>query len=148
ASNSYVTGDIPAGAFAIGVPAKVTGSSSHKVSRTRQIELGRRMIDDLHELLALRGHEVSAISDGESRGFAVEGVQVVFVPVFSEASPEAVVLTLEVGGQPSAGVVVLDLLNRKLHGSGGIVLESVREFCRKRGIRFEPGPWRYRGAPV
>ena len=61
ASNSYVTGDIPAGAFAIGVPAKVTGSSSHKVSRTRQIELARRMIDDLRELLALRGHEVSAI---------------------------------------------------------------------------------------
>jgi hypothetical protein len=21
----------------------------------------------------------------------------------------------------------------------------VREFCRKRGIRFEPGPWRYTG---
>jgi hypothetical protein len=31
-----------------------------------------------------------------------------------------------------------------VHGSGGVVLDSVREFCRKRGIRFEPGPWRYR----
>jgi hypothetical protein len=28
------------------------------------------------------------------------------------------------------------------------VLDSVREFCRKRGIRFEPGPWRYRGGLV
>jgi acetyltransferase-like isoleucine patch superfamily enzyme/glycine cleavage system H lipoate-binding protein len=148
ASGSYVTSDIPAGAFAIGVPAKVTGSSSHKLSRARQVELGRRMIDDLHELLALRGQEVSAISDGESRGFEVAGVHVLFVPSFTEASPEAVVLALEVRGDPPEGVAVLDLLARRVHGSGGVILESVREFCRKRGIRFEPGPWRYRGGLV
>jgi len=145
ASNSYVTSDIAPGSFAIGVPARVTGSSSHKVSHARQSELCRRMIDDLHELLALRGHEVSAISDGKERGFEVNGVQVVFVPSFTEASPDSVVLTLEMRGQPSEGVVVLELLERRVHGTGGVVLDSVREFCRKRGIRFEPGPWRYRG---
>src|SRR4029453_11911421 len=32
ATGSYVVGDIPAGSFAIGVPAKTTGSSSHKLS--------------------------------------------------------------------------------------------------------------------
>jgi len=149
ASNSYVTSDIPAGAFAIGVPAKVTGSSSHKVSRARQTDLARRMIDDLHELLASRGHEVSAIDDGEDRGFEVGGVRVAFAPSFSEARPPSVVLTFELHGQPSEGVVVLDLLAREVHGSGGgEVLESVREFCRKRGIRFEPGPWRYQGGLV
>ena len=145
ASNSYVTGDIPAGAFAIGVPAKVTGSSSHKVSRARQVELARRMVDELHELLVLRGHEVSAIGDDDARGFEVAGVRVLFVPSFTDAVPEAVVLTLEMKDEPSEGVAVLDLLERKVHGpGGGDVLESVREFCRKRGIRFEPGPWRYR----
>jgi len=145
ASNSYVTSDIAPGSFAIGVPARVTGSSSHKVSRTRQAELGRRMIDDLHELLALRGHAVSAISEGETRGFEVDGVAVVFASSFTDASPEAVVLTLEMRGEPSEGMAVLDLLERRVHGTGGVVLDSVREFCRKRGIRFEPGPWRYRG---
>ena len=74
ASNSYVVGDIPAGSFAIGVPAKATGSSSHKLSDSRRLELARRMIDDLHELLALRGHAVSAIARGR-RGFEVEGTQ-------------------------------------------------------------------------
>ena len=148
ASNSYVTGDIPAGAFAIGVPAKVTGSSSHKVSRTRQVELARRMLDELHELLVLRGHEVSAIGDDDARGFEVDGVRVLFVPSFTDAVQEAVVLTLEVNGEPSEGVAVLDLLERRVHGSGGVVLDSVREFCRKRGIRFEPGPWRYPGGLV
>jgi acetyltransferase-like isoleucine patch superfamily enzyme len=150
ASNSYVTGDIPAGAFAIGVPAKVTGSSSHRVSRSRQIELGQRMIDDLHELLALRGHEVSAISDGEERSFEVEGVRVLFTPSFSgHAAGESVVLTLEATGDVPQGTAVLDLLERRVHGEGDpVVVDTVRELCRKRGIRFEPGPWRYRGGLI
>jgi acetyltransferase-like isoleucine patch superfamily enzyme len=147
ASNSYVVGDIPARAFAIGVPAKVTGSAVHTMSRARQVELARRMIDDLHELLALRGHEVSAITDRDERGFEVEGVRVVFVPTFrGAAAAETVVLTLDApAGEIPAGTAVLDLLGRRVHGSGGVVLDAVREFCRKRGIRFEPGPWRYRG---
>ena len=58
---------------------------------------------------------------------------------------ETVVLTLALDGDPPAGCAVLDLLGRRVHGEGGVVLESVREFCRKRGIRFEPGPWRYGG---
>jgi len=150
ASNSYVVADVPAGAFAIGVPAKVTGSAKHTISRARQVELARRMIDDLHELLALRGHEVSAITDGDERGFDVEGVRVVFVPTFRGVdADEAVVLTLESpAGDILVGTAVLDLLGMRVHGSGGVVLDSVRELCRKRGIRFEPGPWRYRGGLV
>ena len=151
ASGSYVTGDIPAGAFAIGVPAKVTGSSSHRLSRTRQVELGRRMIDDLHELLALRGHGVSAISDGEERGFEVAGVRVLFTPSYAGGP----------GGQARScsrsrlratsrrATAVFDLLGRRIYGAGDpAVVDSVREFCRKRGIRFEPGPWRYPGGLI
>jgi hypothetical protein len=43
---------------------------------------------------------------------------------------------------------VLDLLARRVHGSEDVVLDSVREFCRKRGIRLEPGPWKYPGGLV
>jgi hypothetical protein len=57
----------------------------------------------------------------------------------------AVVLALDVRGDVPHGVTVLDLLGRRVHGSGGAVLDSVREFCRKRGIQFEPGPWSYPG---
>jgi acetyltransferase-like isoleucine patch superfamily enzyme len=146
ASGSYVVGDVPAGAFAIGVPAKVTGSSSHKLSDARRLELARRMIDDLHELLALRGHEVSAI---DNDGFEVQGTRVAFTTSYrGGVEAPAVVLALEVGGDVPDGVAVLDLLARRVHGTGGAVLESVREFCRKRGIRFEPGPWRYPGGLI
>ena len=113
------------------------------------------MIDDLHELLALRGHTVSAISEGDTRGFEVDGTHVVFVPTFRGArdvpsgATEAVVLALELRGDDiPEGTAVLDLVGRRIHGGGGVVLDSVREFCRKRGIRLKPGPWRYRGGLV
>jgi acetyltransferase-like isoleucine patch superfamily enzyme len=146
ASNSYVVGEIPAGSFAIGVPAKATGSSSHKLSDSRRRDLARRFIDDLHELLALRGHPVSAIEDD---GFEVEGTRVAFVPSYrGGVDGPAVVLALDVRGDVLDGVAVIDLLGRRLHGSGGVVLDSVREFCRKRGIKLEPGPWSYPGGLV
>ena len=146
ASNSYVVGEIPAGAFAIGVPAKATGSSSHKLSDARRLDLARRFVDDLHELLALRGHAVSAL---ENNGFEIEGTRVEFAESYrgGVAAP-AVVLALEVRGDVPDGVAVLDLLGRRVHGSGGVVLDSVREFCRKRGIKLEPGPWSYPGGLV
>ncbi len=146
ASNSYVVGEIPAGAFAIGVPAKATGSSSHKLSDARRLDLARRFVHDLHELLALRGHEVSAI---ENDGFEVEGTRVAFTQSYrGGVDAPAVVLALDVRGEPPEGVAVLDLLGRRVHGSGGVVLDSVREFCRKRGIKFEPGPWSYPGGLI
>ena len=60
----------------------------------------------------------------------------------------AVVLALDVRGDVSDGVAVIDLLERRLHGTGGVVLDSVREFCRKRGIKLDPGPWSYPGGLV
>jgi acetyltransferase-like isoleucine patch superfamily enzyme len=146
ASNSYVVGEIPAGAFAIGVPAKATGSSSHKLSDARRLELARGFVHDLHELLALRGHAVSAI---ENDGFEIEGTRVAFTQSYrGGVDAPAVVLALDMGGEPPEGVAVLDLLGRHVHGSGGVVLDSVREFCRKRGIKFEPGPWSYPGGLI
>jgi carbonic anhydrase/acetyltransferase-like protein (isoleucine patch superfamily) len=141
ASGSYVVGDVPSGSFAIGVPAKAAGSARHTLSASRRVEIARRMIDDLHELLALRGHAVSAI---EESSFEVEGTQVAFAERYAGGvETPAVVLALSVESEPPDGVSVLDLVERRVHGDGGVVLDSVREFCRKRGIRFEPGPWRY-----
>jgi acetyltransferase-like isoleucine patch superfamily enzyme len=155
ASNSYVVSDVPAGKLAIGVPAKTIGVSARPVPRARQPQLVRRMLDDLRELLELRGVDVAAGSDHSiairvdgttSLVLFVEKVDTTFEP--PETDGELVVLTLEVAGEPSEGLAVLDLVGRRLHGTGGIVLDSVREFCRKRGIRLDPGPWRYRGGLI
>ena len=109
------------------------------------------MLDDLRELLSLRGHDVSALAGGDAHGFEVRGVRVLFVPAYEGGGDgEQVVMTLEHGGgDPPTGTAVLDLLQRTIHGSTEpVVLDSVRELCRKRGIRFEPGPWRYRGGLI
>ncbi len=115
-------------------------------------------MEELHELLVLRGRDASPGEGGAAREIVLahEGAtsRVVFVERLDagfsppEADGETVVLTLEVAGDPPEGIAVLDLLGRRVHGSGGIVLDSVREFCRKRGIRLEPGRWRYRGGLV
>jgi acetyltransferase-like isoleucine patch superfamily enzyme len=153
ASSSYVVSDIPAGKLAIGVPAKVAGEARRQLDGRRQTELGRRMLDELRELLEARGVPVSDLDTGFSVGHDGVETAVVFVPRLASAAEladgETVALTLEYGGgEPPAGTAVLDLLARRVHGGGGIVLESVREFCRKRGIRFEPGPWRYPGGLI
>ena len=149
ASNSYVVGDVPARSFAIGVPAKVTGSSRHEPSDARRRELAGRFVDDLHELLVVRGHAVSAIAGTDPRGFEIEGTRVVFTPSYrGGVEAPAVVLTLDARADAPDGVAVLDLLGLRIHGQGGRVLDTVREFCRRRGIRLEPGPWRYPGGLV
>lgn len=159
ASSSYVVSDIAPGKLAVGVPARAAGSSSHPLSRERQSRLLRRMVDELHELLVLRGVQVSPSDVGPTRGIEVRtdgGRSLIlaldeltgdFQPPKTDA--ETVILTLALKGEAPPGCVVLDLIGRRVHGTGGgPVLEAVREFCRKRGIRLEPGPWRYSGGPI
>jgi hypothetical protein len=97
------------------------------------------------------------LTDGV-RGFELTGGEgpgrVVFLETvgrgaaFPRGEGETVVLALEATGDAPSGCAVLDLLGRRVHGEGGVLLDSVRELCRKRGIRFQPGPWRYSGGLV
>jgi acetyltransferase-like isoleucine patch superfamily enzyme/uncharacterized protein YndB with AHSA1/START domain len=160
ASSSYVVTDIPPDALAIGVPARASGSAARAVSAARREELARGIVEDLAELLALRGHTVSGLRGGATPTFDVdtEGGRssVTLVPrlgdvaAVARADAETVVLTLAYeGGEVPEGVSVFDLIGRQVHGAGGGPLhESVRELCRKRGIRFAPEPWRYLGGLI
>ncbi|HEY7536952.1 MAG TPA: biotin/lipoyl-containing protein [Gaiellaceae bacterium] len=153
-SNSYVVTDIPAGKVALGVPARVAGEASRALSPERRRQATERIVAELRELLELRGH---AVSDVES-GFAVDAhgrrSQVLYVEELPagfeppEVGGETVVLTLGLAGEPPAGCAVIDLAGRRVDGPGGVLLDSVREFLRKRGIRCEPEPWRYPGGLV
>jgi acetyltransferase-like isoleucine patch superfamily enzyme len=156
-SSSYVVSDVPAGKLAIGVPARVVGDSRHRPSRARQVELGEQIVESLADLLSHKGFPVQPIGRPGLRGFSVERDGRIHAAVFVERLPgldavevdadQLVVLTLDYGGgDPPAGRTVLDLLARRLYGQerGSPFVDSVREHCRKRGMRLEPGPWRYR----
>jgi acetyltransferase-like isoleucine patch superfamily enzyme len=157
-SNSYVVTDIPAGKVALGVPARVAGEASRTLSPERRRKAAERIVDDLREHVELCGHEVGEVGPDAPTGFTIDvdgrTAQVLYVEELREAfdppevDGETVVLTLELIGHPPDGCSVIDLVGRRVHGSGSVVLDSVREFCRKRGIRCEPEPWRYRGGLV
>ena len=156
ASNSYVVSDIPAGQLAIGVPAKVVGVSARPVPRARQPQLVRRMLDDFRELLELRGVDVAAGSDHSlavrrrtaRRRSCCSSRRWTGSSSRRRRTERSSCSRSSVAGDPPSGCAVLDLVARRVHGEGGVVLDSVREFCRKRGIRLEPGPWRYRGGLI
>jgi acetyltransferase-like isoleucine patch superfamily enzyme len=151
-SNSYVVSDVHEGTLAGGVPARTIGKASRAPSRARQVELAKRIVDELEEVLRLSGIATAPLGDG-TRGFELTGAEgpgrVVFVATVAQGTAvpsgdgDTVVLALDATGGTPPGCAVLDLLGRRVHGDGGVLLDSVREFCRKRGIRFEPGPWRY-----
>jgi acetyltransferase-like isoleucine patch superfamily enzyme len=157
-SNSYVVADVPADRFAIGVPARVTGHARRERSAGEQARIAERLVAELEELLALRGHAVSRLPE-PAVGFELEAAEgrgtILFVERLGADDPlpaaagELVVLTLRLDPRDlPARCAVLDLRERTLHGAGEVVLDSVREFCRKRGMRFAPGPWRYRGGLI
>ncbi|MGI9658624.1 MAG: biotin/lipoyl-containing protein [Gaiellaceae bacterium] len=153
ASNSYVVSDIPAGKLAIGVPARAAGDAQIRVSEERRAELADRMFRELFELLELRGHQPSWVEGASC--FRVAAGQVALVETLTDAKQlpppegESVALTLSLGAaSPPDGWAVLDLRAREIYGDGGALLDSVREFCRKRGIRFAGAPWRYAGGLV
>jgi hypothetical protein len=115
------------------------------------------MVEELRTLLELRGHPVETLEGAD--GLALRTGDGVWHVLFTDryagsdglpAGPAGtVVLTLDrTGGDVPDGWALLDLLGRTIEGASGEVVDSVREFCRKRGIRFSPGPWRYRGGLV
>jgi acetyltransferase-like isoleucine patch superfamily enzyme len=159
ASGSYVVSSIAPGKLAIGVPARAVGPSSKKLSRRRQDELARSMVEELRSRLELEGHELSPLEQADGvTGFEVRVDGAASVVAYLEriagdyeppsSDGETVLLTLELENDPPAGCAVLDLIERRAHGEGGIVLDSVRELCRKHGIRFLDSPWRYRGGLI
>ncbi|MGO9588895.1 MAG: biotin/lipoyl-containing protein [Candidatus Acidiferrales bacterium] len=155
ASNSYVISSIPAGKLAMGVPAKVVKDAVRRPERSRQVQLVHTMVNEYHELLRLKGHPVSELSTRPYHGFGVSQGEKRFQLVFLEdSSPDGA--DLEVADQivlwvlegPSGHVpanwTVMNLLEKKVSGPGGVFVDSTREFLRKRGIRCQPGPWLYK----
>jgi acetyltransferase-like isoleucine patch superfamily enzyme len=154
ASNSYVISSVPAGKFAIGVPAKVVHDAARPVDPSKQLQIAQAMVRDYHELLTRKGYEVSPLETSPYR-FTVEHVgkrlQLMLLETLSnsdfrpESADETVFWTLDSASMtPPLNCTVMYLLLKEVKGPAGIFSDSTREFLRKRGIRCKPGPWRYR----
>jgi acetyltransferase-like isoleucine patch superfamily enzyme len=151
ASNSYVISSIPEGKLAIGVPARVVRDAARSIDRKAQIRIAREMVRDFRDLLKLKGLGVSEVADDafslirEERRYELQFIDSLreFQPG-NEGHGSRVVWTLEAIGSAPLGTTIFNLLGKTVEGETDIFTDSAREFLRKRGIRFQPGPWRYR----
>jgi len=155
-SNSYVISSIPPGKMAAGVPARVIRDATRSLDRKQQVNIVHGMMRDYNELLARKGYAASPLQMDPFPSFKVQHkdkrFQLLFLENYCDASAvpepldESILWTLENSCKgPQRDFAVMELLAKKITGSTGIFAEATREFLRKRGIRLEPGPWRYQG---
>jgi len=151
ASNSYVISSIPDGKLAMGVPARVVRDAARPIDRSTQLRIARAMMRDFRDLLKLKGMDVSEVI--EDRFNLMRGprrYELQFMEAFSEAHSvqdpgcSLAFWVLEGGETAPEGTTVFNLLEKSVDGPSNVFTDSAREFLRKRGIRFRPGPWRYR----
>jgi len=157
-SNSYVLSNVPPGKLAIGVPARVVRDSARPVDRQKQVQIARTMAREYRELLHLKGYIVSELETSPIIRFSVSHkdnkFQLIFVETVSHFEPaektdETVVWTFDSPLNAfRGGMTIFNLLSKQISGPSGLFADSTREFLRKRGIRCQPGPWRYRGGLI
>ncbi|MDQ7007948.1 MAG: biotin/lipoyl-containing protein [Acidobacteriota bacterium] len=151
-SGSYVLAPVPAGKLAMGVPARVVAEARRPVSAARRRELAREMVEEFGRLLAARGERVERIDGGGGLRIRREGRlhELLYADRADQLPPgdpasDKVYVVLEGSDASPGDGLLLELLPRRARGQATAFGESVREYFRKRGIRFEPGPWRYSG---
>lgn len=158
-SNSYVVSSIPPGKLAGGIPARVLREATRPLDRKRQLEIVKEMIREYRELLMRKGHAVSELSTNPPLGFQVQCNGRCFSLRFTEKpaqdpadepfADELIVWTFGNHDGSPASCTQMNLLSKTITGrNDGLFVEATREFLRKRGIRLEPGPWRYAGGLI
>jgi len=146
--NSFVAVNIGPDVLAGGVPAQVIRHVKQP-SREEQVELIRELLPELEAVLKDKGYPVVS---SEKKGVVTfdAGRQgcVCFAPSWPLRLPERkrrVVLTFADEARPEsgAGTTLFDLSGSQVMGEQDRLSDEVREFCRRRGIRFRPFAWRY-----
>ncbi len=153
-SNSYLISSIPKGKLAMGVPAHVVRDAARPMDRGKQLQIAETLLRQFHELLALKGVQVSPVESGPLLFFEASHGGKKYQMGFAESmqaaehrdwsGDENVLWAFDSSGaEIRRDVTRMNLLAKTLKGSSGLFIDSAREFLRKRGIRLEPGPWRY-----
>jgi acetyltransferase-like isoleucine patch superfamily enzyme len=147
--NSFVALNVTPNTLVGGVPAQAIRHIAVP-SRAEQVGIVRdRLMPELASVLGERGRQLSHDTDGNTVTFELaEGAAVRFMPAWDAATlpkrRRVVVLTFA-DAAPIAppGVTLFDLAAARVFGTQDELSDDVREFCRRRGIRFRPFAWRY-----
>jgi acetyltransferase-like isoleucine patch superfamily enzyme len=149
--NSFVALNVPANTLVGGVPAQVVRHIAAP-SRDEQIAIVRdRLVAELAALLSAHGRQVTPQVNGPATTLNLrDGAVVQFTPAWDSAASypqeRVVVLTFVDATTTTVApqVTLFDLAASRVLGMQDDLSDEVREFCRRRGIRFRPFAWRYR----
>lgn len=149
--NSFVALNVPPDTLVGGVPAQVIRHVAAP-STAEQVAIVRdRLMPELAAVLAEHGAPVTRRESGERIVFELsDGTTVQFAPTWDPSAPvpdrRLVMLTFLDAATTSVPVRVtlFDLAASRVLGMQDELSDHVREFCRRRGIRFRPFAWRYR----
>ncbi len=128
-ANSVVTADVADRSVVSGVPAGVVGQVEGNLPIERKDRIMQRLLPELRARLSEQaldpdGFVYEATYDGHARG--------------------RVVLTFQVKGEGvPGGITVFDFGVKTVTGPQNRYTDEIRNFFRKRGVRFKPYAWRY-----
>jgi acetyltransferase-like isoleucine patch superfamily enzyme len=149
--NSFVALNVPADTLVGGVPAQVVRHIAAP-SRDEQVAIVRdRLVPELAGHLIAHGGQVTQQVVGAAIALNLsDGAAVRFMPAWDGTAPHPqqrlVVLTFADATTTTVAprVTLFDLAASRVLGMQDGLSDEVREFCRRRGIRFRPFAWRYR----
>lgn len=134
-ANSVVAASVEPYAIVSGVPAKVVSRTNTNLTGDQKEQIVRRFMGELSDVLQFNGFDPADVA---------------FVPKLDQqqAPGAKVVLTFEAAvAAISDSPVIFDLTRFQVHGTETRLSDEVRNFLRRRGIRFKPIYWRYRHEP-
>ncbi|MBI3784000.1 MAG: E3 binding domain-containing protein [Deltaproteobacteria bacterium] len=146
--NSFVAVNVAASTMVGGVPAQVIRHVASPSLAERKKMVLDVLMPDLARALSERGFKVQPRDGDAGSELAVAGVgHIRFLPETDAAKLPAgrqIVLTFTSQSPPAAdGVTLLDLAAARIAGEQDAFSDEVREFLRRRGVRFRPYAWRY-----
>lgn len=148
--NSFVAVNVAPRTMVSGVPATVVRHVVRPAHEER-VRMMRDALRDLAGVLADRGRSVRAVEEAEVFTLEIDdGATVCFSPAWpadegARKRGRTIHLTLERRLEPDlpAGATLFDLGESRVFGCQDLLSDEIREFCRRRGIRFRPFAWRY-----
>jgi sugar O-acyltransferase (sialic acid O-acetyltransferase NeuD family) len=131
-ANSVADANVDPYTVVSGVPTRVVSHINTNLTRSQKDHTVRLLMPEMADVLRFQGFDPK---------------RVVYVPAYdcSTATEGEIILTFEVINLPDSleRPVIFDLTSFRVYGSQTRLSDEVRNFLRRRGIRFKPIYWRY-----
>lgn len=131
-ANSVVAANVDAFTAVSGTPATVVAHVKTDLTEAQKDRIVRHMMTEMADALRFQGFNPDSV---------------VYVPAYDwQHPPEAeIILTFKVTDLPDPieRPVIFDLASFNVYGAQTRLSDEVRNFLRRRGIRFKPILWRY-----